>query len=320
MNLRRLLALACVPSILVIAHAAPPETGKLARHGKNTVVKTIEVDKRERTYLLHVPPGLPRDRAVPLVFVFHGGGGKAAGMELSLTHFSSLADREKFLVVYPEGIDRHWNDGRDNPSSGAAKDNVDDVAFIVAILEAVGKDHKIDRKRVYATGISNGGIFSHYLAARQADRIAAIAPVVGGIATPFNEKFKPSQPVSVLILQGTKDPLVPYGGGKIRPGERGGVIATDDAVRLWVQNNGCESKPVVEDLPNRVADDGCTVQRFSYGKGKNGSEVALVKIEGGGHTWPGGPQYLPAKLIGNVCKDIDGTEMIWEFFKKHPKP
>jgi polyhydroxybutyrate depolymerase len=311
--------LASLLALLLAAPWAAAQRGKFSQPGKNTAERTITVDKRQRTYLLHVPPGLPRDKAVPLVLIFHGGGGQAAGTETYLTHFSELADKEGFLVAYPEGVGKNWNDGRDNPSSVAATESVDDLAFVLALMADVGKDHRIDPRRVYATGISNGGIFSHYLAANHADKIAAIAPVAGGLADPFFKKFRPGAPVSVLILQGTQDPLVPYGGGKIGLGNRGKVIGTDETVRLWVKSNGCAAEPTEEALPDRDPKDGCRVTRFSYGKGRGGSEVVLYRIEGGGHTWPGGPQYLSERFIGRVCRDIDATAVIWEFFKAHPK-
>jgi polyhydroxybutyrate depolymerase len=180
----------------------------------------------------------------------------------------------------------------------------------------------VDGKRVYATGISNGGIFSHYLAANLSSRIAAIAPVVGGLAEPFAEKFKPEKPVSVLILQGTKDPLVPFNGGfvTVAGGKRGKILSTEKAARKWVEHNNRQREAIKEELPDKDAKDGCTVTRLRYPKGKDGSEVIVYRIEGGGHTWPNGLQYLPENLIGKVCRDIDGSEVIWQFFKNHPKP
>ncbi len=161
--------------------------------------------------------------------------------------------------------------------------------------------------------------FCHYLAAHLSPRIAAIAPVAGGIADPFHLVFKPERPVSVCILQNTADPLLPYGGGGIVPGPRGKVIATDAAVKLWVTHNGCTAEPQISSLPDKNADDGCIVRSKTWQGGREGSEVTLNDIEGGGHTWPGGPQYLPERIIGKVCRDFDATAAIWAFFKNHPK-
>jgi polyhydroxybutyrate depolymerase len=170
---------------------------------------------------------------------------------------------------------------------------------------------------VYATGISNGGIFSHYLAAHLSARIAAIAPVVGGIADPPEAWLRPEQPVSVLMLQGTRDPLVPYRGGAVAFG-RGKIIDTEEAARRWAALNGGR-EPVREPLP-ADGKDRCGGLRTIYPGGRDGSEVTLVRLDGGGHTWPGGAQYLPQRLIGRVCRDFDATVLIWDFFKAHPKP
>lgn len=185
-----------------------------------TQAHTIEVGGLTRTYLLHVPPTLPAGPA-PLVLVFHGGGGNGPGTE-RLTRFSELADRERLLVAYPEGVGRNWYDGREFASgSRAHRERIDDVGFVAAMLDAIARAHAVDPRRIYATGISNGAVFSHYLAAHLSPRIAAIAPVVGGIADPPDAWLRPERPVSVLILQGTTDPLVPYRGGAIAFGRAG---------------------------------------------------------------------------------------------------
>ena len=159
-------------------------------------MRALDHDSKERTYLLHVPDGLYENKPVPLVFVFHGGGGSGSGM-VSLTEFDELSDREKFIVVFPDGVGNSWNDGRQNLASEAYLLNVDDVGFVDAMIEAISLEFPIDRKRFYATGISNGAIFSHFLAAQRASTFAAIAPVVGGLAIPFNEQFNPDGAVSV---------------------------------------------------------------------------------------------------------------------------
>jgi len=291
------------------------------RAAQSVPLASLKVGALTREYLLHVPADLPKDTAVPVVFVFHGGNGQAFGT-MNLTKFNDVADREKFLVVYPQGIGRGWNDGRITQVSQAHRDNVDDLAFFDALLAEISKTHRVDAKRVFATGISNGGIFSHYLAANRAEKVAAIAPVVGGIAVPFNEKFKPAQPVSVLIIQGANDSLVPYGGGKIAGGDgkdRGSVIATAETIKLWVAANGCApaGEPLL--LPDKDPKDECRTEVMQWKGGRGGSEVWLYRVQGGGHTWPDGLQYAPQFLIGIVTQDF-GSADIWEFFKAHPKP
>lgn len=285
-----------------------------------STMRTVRAGGLEREFLVHVPPALPADRAVPLVLVFHGGGGTAEGAA-RLTGFNDLADRDRFIVVYPQGIGRSWNDGRETQVSQARRDNVDDIAFFDALLETLSREWRIDATRVFATGISNGGIFSHFLAARRSERIAAIAPVAAGMADPFHLQFHPAAPVSVLVIQGTKDPLVPYAGGVVARGglrDRGRVIATDAAVRLWVRHNACAAEPGTRPLPDRDPNDGCVTRAFTWTSCSDATEVELYRVEGGGHTWPSGAQYLPERVIGRVTRDF-GTSAIWEFFKAHPR-
>jgi polyhydroxybutyrate depolymerase len=284
-------------------------------------IRTLEHDGRERTYLLYVPYGLHENEPVPLVFVFHGGGGNGSGMA-SLTKFDILAELKKFIVVFPDGVGNSWNDGRHNLASQAYLLNVDDVGFVDAMIETISLEFPVDQKKIYATGMSNGATFCHFLAAHRASTFAAIAPVVGGLAIPFNDLFNPDDNVSVLIIQGTADPLVPYNGGQIYGiyGEnRGAIISTTDTVELWIQNDGCNNISLNEELPNVDLNDGCLVTQYTWSNCNANSTVVLLKIEGGGHTWPGGAQYLPESIIGRVCRYFKATEVIWSFFKDHPK-
>jgi polyhydroxybutyrate depolymerase len=290
--------------------------GAVGQPSEKTCVRQIDIASVTRTYRLHVPKGLHQNAPSPLVLVFHGGGSTAAAME-RLTRFSVLADREHFIVAYPEGLSNHWNDGRDPLVMGAR--DVDDVPFVAAVIDELVRDQGVDGKRVYATGFSNGAIFSHYLAARLSDRIAAIAAVAGGIAERFRPAFDLGRPVSVRIIQGTEDPLVPIGGGEVR-GRRGRLLPTGEAVALWVRANGCAGPVRSVDLADVDPTDGCRVTSRTWSGGREGSEVIFDEIRGGGHTWPGGSQHLPRTLMGRACRDVDATELAWEFFKRHRKP
>lgn len=279
---------------------------------EHTAAKEIDFAGKKRTYLLYVPLNVTRPAA--LVIVLHGGGGKGAQME-EMSGFTALSDKEGFIAAYPDGIGRNWYDGRGGDFSEAHKERRDDAGFIGAMIDAIAKDHPIDVKCIYATGISNGGFMSNYLAVKLNSKLAAVAPVVGGIGEPFHREFKLETPVSALIIQGTDDPLVPYDGGEVAGG-RGTFISTDQALRLWVWATGCRQEPTTDELADRDSRDGCTVKRMRYSGGK--ADVEFLKIEGGGHTWPGGPQYLPKLVVGTVCRDFDAA-YIWEFFKAHPK-
>lgn len=284
-----------------------------------TALHTLEAGGLLRSYRLHVPDTLNAEKAAPLVFVFHGSGDSGYGVE-SFSRFDEIADREGFIAVYPDSESKNWNDGREVSGIRSQRDKVDDVGFTGDMIATISKAHKIDPKRIYAAGFSNGAIFAQLLGAQMAAQFAAIAAVSGGIAEPLAPKFNPSVPVSVFIIHGTKDPMVPYAGGDVDYHDNGRIISTVDTVKMWTQRDGFTAKPETGTLADLDPDDHCRVQWTRWMKGKMDTEVLLFAIEGGGHTWPGGPQFLPVSIIGHVCRDFDAAEAISDFFKKHPKP
>ncbi len=292
--------------------------GQSSGDSQHLINKSIRVGNIERLCYLYVPRKTKDFKSVPLVFVFHGGGGNPKSMDRRLG-FTELAESEGFIVAYPEAVARNWNDGRRTSTTRAHRENIDDIGFVKALIEALSAEYPIDKRRIYALGPSNGGIFSHFIGAKLTKYFAAIAPVIGGIAEGLEKGFDPRYPVSVLIIQGTEDKLVPYHGGPVAR-NRGRIIGTDEAVKIWTKHNRTDTSPVTQDLPDIDKRDGCTVESFLWKNGTGGAEVQLYKLNGGGHTWPGGQQYLPKFVVGNVCQDLDATGVIWRFFKDHPKP
>ena len=277
-----------------------------------------------RKYFLYVPSNLDKKKPAPLLIVLHGGGGTARGMvRLTKKRFNRLADRDGFIAAYPDGIDKHWNDGREVLGYNTQRKNVDDLGFISRMIDRVSKDYNIDKKRIYATGMSNGGLMSYRLAMELSGKIAAIAPVTASLGEKLNKKSSPQKPVSVLILNGTHDPLMPYNGGNIgfkrQKRDIGKVISTRETVKVWVEHNGCKKDPKIIQLPDINKKDGCTVEKEVFSGGKNGAEVVLYTVHKGGHTWPQGTQYLPVGIIGRTNMDINACDVIWEFFKRHKR-
>jgi polyhydroxybutyrate depolymerase len=272
--------------------------------------REINVDGTKRTYLLYVPHSAPKDRPLPLLLVFHGGGGHDYNMP-RFTGFDEIAEARGFLVAYPESTNGHWNDGRNLASS-------DDVGFVRALISELGRSFPVDKSRTYATGISNGGFFSQRLACDLADRITAIASVAATMPEPLVTACHPSRPLSVMFMQGTEDPLVHIEGGAVAR-THGRNISLADAARFWIDHNQTTKKPVSSGLPSHDA-NGTSVHRDIYGEGKQNTEVVVYTIRGGGHTWPGGQQYLPGFLVGKVNHDINASRVIWEFFSRHARP
>ncbi len=270
---------------------------------------TLRSGGMDRTYTLHVPPGDP----VGLVLNLHGGGGTGIGQR-SLTDFDTVADVNKLLVVYPDGYDKSWNDGRG--ASPASRRHLDDVGFLVALVAKLQSDYNIAPGHVFATGMSNGGFMSNKLACDRADVFAAIAPVAGtlGVGVACN----PSRPVSVLEAHGTDDPVVPFNGGNVRG--RGGVshsISVSSMVDKWRSVDGCQGNPSKQELPD--VGDGTFVRRFDSTACADSTEVVLYQIDHGGHTWPGGKQYLPKAIIGPSTRAFDASEAIAQFFLAHAR-
>lgn len=277
--------------------------------------RSLEVDRRSRTYLVHVPKSYDGARPVPLVLVFHGGGSNAQQM-VRFCGLNEKAEQEGFIVVYPSGTGRlasmlTWNGG--NCCGYAMQNQVNDVAFTRALLDDLSRSVKIDPKRIYATGMSNGAIMAYLLASELSDRIAAIAPVAGPMGT---ETCHPKRPVSVLHFHGTNDEFAPFAGGQGKKSiTRTDFYSVTHSIGAWVKANGCKETPRTEELPDK-AKDGTKVTRKTYGPGQDGAEVVLFVIEGGGHTWPGREPLL--KFLGKATRNISANDLMWEFFLKHP--
>jgi polyhydroxybutyrate depolymerase len=272
---------------------------------------SLDFGGAHRTYLIHVPPKVAA--SVPLVLSFHGHFGTGAGLE-KLTHFDALSDEFGFIAVYPDGIAGSWNDGR--PQDIGA----DDVGFVRALIADLSRRYSIDRKRMYATGFSNGASFAHYLGCNLGDEIAAIAPVSGYLPRAVVDTCHPARPISILQIGGTSDPVEPFGGGEVKIGviDRGSVLSAQETVDYWKANAKCSAAPAIVAVPPAPPLDGTSIVTTTYGGCTDGTSVQLDMVFGGGHTWPGGPQYLPATLIGPASTQLDASRAIVTFFLAHP--
>lgn len=304
--------------VAVMALVALALTGGCRCRSTSDRRETLSYGGIEREYVVHLPHGDEPEAPAPLVLALHGGSGTARGMA-RVTGFDEVADREGFIVVYPEGLDRQWNDGRVIVDHGPRL-GIDDVGFLVAVVERVAVAHVVDRRRVYATGISNGAMMSLRLAVERPDVFTAVAGVAGAVSEVLASGRPPAAPVPVMLVNGTEDTLVPFAGGDVtvlgRP--RGKVLSTPASVAYWVEHNGAEPDGVETALPDRDPNDGARVERIEF-RHRSGADVVLVRVQGGGHTWPGGLQYLPPRMIGRTSRDVDASELIWDFFATHPR-
>lgn len=254
----------------------------------------------QRTYLVHAPAA----PANGLVINLHGAG-MTGQQQAALTDYNAVADRYGFVVAYPDGIDTTWADGRG--ASLPDRQGVDDVGFLSALIERLSHDYGVPAGHVFVTGMSAGAFMANRLVCQRADLVSAIAPVAGtlGAAMPCS----PSRPVSVMAVHGTADPVVPYGGGTMNG--RGGpsdIVSAPALAERWREMDRCPGPLVNDPVPSGE------VQEMTATGCADNTEVTLVSINGGGHTWPAGRFSLPADVVGPTSFAVNASTATAEFF------
>jgi polyhydroxybutyrate depolymerase len=260
------------------------------------------VDGIKRSFLTYIPAVTEQGYKMPLIISLHGGFASPKG-QFHLADFRPIADKDKFIVICPAS--KHiFHDDRDNKG-------IDDVKFIDQIITYAITTYHADPTRVYVTGISNGGFMTSRLACELSNRIAAIAVVAGTMNE--GEGYAPVKPMPVMYMHGTKDPVFSNKGGKIFGRQ---VYSMDQLLKIWVDLDKCNTKPVVTTIPD-TAHDGTSIIKEEYTNPATGFKVIGYTIVNGGHTWPGGWQYLPKFIIGKTTKNLNACDVIWDFFKQY---
>lgn len=282
-----------IPALLAVAEAGSFYAGN---RNNGSIVSSGE----RREYLLHVPPDLDRAKPAALVVSLHGAGGWPA-QQRDLSRWDQLADRERFIVVYPAGRDtpgpRIWSMSGDR-----------DVRYIGDLIDALRGEYHIDPRRIYVNGLSNGGGMSFALSCRMPDRFAAVGMVGSALLEP-STWCKSTRPVPMIAIHGLRDRVAPYRGGSswIAPWFAPFLPFGAD----WARRNRCA--PTAEDV---VVRDGVT--RREYKRCADDATVVLYTLRDGGHTWPGGAE-LPEWFLGKTVKEFDATLEMWRFFEQHPQ-
>ncbi len=274
----------------------------------------LSVDGIARNFILYLPTGYSNQTKLPMIFVLHGGTGTAEGMQ-QLADFTTIANRDKIVLVYPSGIQNSWNDGRPTKANQLG---IDDINFFRQMCDYMLANYAINGSKIYATGISNGGFMSSRLACELNDKIAAVAVVAASIEQGVYNNCNPSSPMPTMYIQGTLDPFVPFMGGTVSPGAGGVAVSHTQTIAKWISINHCNPIPLVTDMPD-IANDGTSTKQRIYTNSTNKTEVVSYIILNGGHTWPQGPSYLPESIIGKTSQDINANEIIWQFFKRYSK-
>jgi polyhydroxybutyrate depolymerase len=318
-----LAALLPAPAIGEEAGAKTPHA-VLAPGGYSFMIEHHDI---KRTYLVHMPPQAAGGTALPVVMNFHGAGSNGKQQE-QYSEMDAAADRDGFIAVYPDGTGRfrnHYTWDAGFCCGYAMRHRIDDVGFVVALIDDLAVRTPILSRRVYATGISNGAMMSYRLAAQASSHIAAIAPVAGGMVI---KTFMPVHPMPIMHFHSVDDPLAHYNGGYGRRvvslfRRDMGNPPVEKVIARWTEFNGCPEHPQVGatlDGQPGTNNQGITVTRYDWDPCRNGTEVVLWKFTGSGHVWPGGIQDRSEKILGRSTNLIDANEQMWRFFNKFELP
>lgn len=266
-----------------------------------------------RDYQIYIPPAFDKARPTPLLIVLHGRTSNAQRMA-DLTSFNSRADQYGFVVVYPEGIHNQWN--YLHGISGFTE-QPNDSEFLLKIVAAVENKYRIDSKRVYVTGISNGGFMTQRLACYAPDKFAAFASVAAGGYAAMPVECVNQGPVNMLYMHGTADKKVPWQGLGVTDGDGNQQLVTMsimNSVKFWARRNQCSPAVASKEIPPKGDPPATRVKILSSTDCLENVEVVLYAIIGGGHNWPGAPDIIPPSIAGPVNTDIHASDVIWSFF------
>jgi polyhydroxybutyrate depolymerase len=262
---------------------------------------SIVIDKNFRTF--HFDNSKPPKPGASLIFVLHGSGGSGKVIMNAATKLAQKSSAENFVLVYPDGYKRYWNECRKMASSLANKEDIDEVSFFTSMISYFQDKYKINPQHVFAIGTSGGGHMCYKLAMTMPGKFRAITALIANLPDDNNMDCAESKvPLSVMIVNGTADATNPYNGGMMQSGNfiMGTVRSTDLTFKYWATLAGYSGEPVKENIPDNDPSDGKTIERYTY-KQKGKPEVVLLKVVGGKHDYP---------------NDIDVHVEGWEFFKR----
>ncbi len=314
-----LVSLSLLAGLITWTHARADPLPEQPRPGRWTV--QLEHGGVERVATVVLPPAYEPGKKLPLVLTFHGAGGSGERM-LNQNGWAAKARSEGFIAVAPDGFvvnrrlaanflinPRVWNSGQ--LRAGSPRTEIDDVAFVLALLDELQEKVGFREDRVFATGHSNGAGMSFRLATEAAERVRAIAPVAGLMAV---DQPKPARPVPTLYVIGDADPLLPLAGGESQlPWGRRTTPPVSEYLGTWAVAIGCQAE-------GQVVDETEHLRTTVYRAANNGPTLTWITIQGQGHSWPGGDADLPARRMGPRSTALDATDRVWEFFQSQLAP
>jgi polyhydroxybutyrate depolymerase len=280
----------------------------------SSVQASLQHDGLSREYQLHIPPNYNGNDQVPLVIVLHGGGGTATNIQ-GFTQMNPVSDDNGFIAAYPQGFARtqngfSWADGRATNANNAG---IDDIGFLVNLIEQLKIDYRINQDKIYITGFSNGGFMSQRMICERPELFAGVATLGATIGTEVLSSCKSSQSMPTILLLGDQDTFVPYGGGTVagNPSQIEGAV---DLANYWRVNNNCSTTIDPRTLPDINQTDNSTVTLTEFTDCDCDANVKLYTINGGGHTWPGVENIAYEMIAGETNEDINASELLWDFF------
>jgi polyhydroxybutyrate depolymerase len=271
----------------------------LAQQGQ-MAEQQIKVNGIKRDFTTYLPVNAVE--GLPVVISLHGGFASPKG-QFKLADFRPIADKDKFIVVCPASK-YGWQDGR-------KVGKIDDVKFMDELITYLIQTYHADANRIYVTGISKGGFMAARLACQLNNRIAAVAIVAATLDS--DEGYMPLYPMPMLYIHGTTDPIVPYQGGSLFGRA---IYSHPDIIKKWVALDNCNPKPIITNIPDKE-NDGTSIVKEEYLNPITQMQVIGYTVNNGGHTWPGGWQYLPKLIIGKTSKNLNACQAIWDFFKPY---
>lgn len=282
------------------------------------VAVTFEYDGLQRTYRVYQSALYDGTADFPVLVLLHGMD-QTGEDAIALTHMNTIADQMGFNAIYPDAYQGSWNDGRAVPGIPAFDEDVDDVRFIDAVVERVKTTLHVDASRVYVAGMSNGALMAYRLACEVPERFAAAAMVAGALPANLAASCFPSTPIPIVAFNGTNDGIVRWNGGTVTMNgqDLGDILSVPETIARWIAINRCSSAAQVVTMPDAAPTDGTLAYRETYAPQAGGADVVFYRIQGGGHTWPGGAFYQ--LLMGSICYDIDASALIGAFCLAHAR-
>lgn len=320
------LAISLVDSVAVAASPAK-QVACLATRGRTeykTQTRCMRVSMADstRTYRLYAPRTQSK-QPMPIILVLHGGGGSGSTMEaLTKGQFNRIADRQRLLIAYPDGVDRTWRHSRVAPSQATEQvqtfgQAANDIEFLRAVLADIERRYPVNRQRVFVAGMESGGLLAYRIGCETPDMVAAIATVAATLPVELSAACRPERVAPLLMINGTDDMRMPWLGGtmKLADGSAYEVLSASETFERWSSMGDC-ALPLTGMPRDNTPNDATKFIRHLARECRDGAQVRLYELVGGGHTWPGG-DVLGQRNVGKVSREINATESIWEFFARY---